>query len=1111
MRNFYMKANTGIQDFRWHASLKKIFFLFLLMVICGQFSFARSVFHTNYQGQNAIVFYPVELNREVLQNPEKAVSIPDYQQFAPVFYADEGVDNPDVIYLNATHINVNLPEHQLAKYAGEQQFDGKKMFLIKFSGAIQNEWYRMMTASGAQVIDYIPSYSYLIYADQNAAEQIKEHSLDRKSGIQWFGEYLPAHRISQEIHKVIQQGKVSQHQQTAYLLSIQLFNDPEANSKTMDLLERNKIPGTTIQIQKVAHYINIVVSLDLQQLQNIAQQNDVISIQPYITPTKSDESQNIIMTGNLNGNIPNQANYLTYLADHGFTQEQFETSGFVVNVADDGLDAGSIGNVLNPSRHFGLFKMGDTSQNSRVAFVHKAGNATDADTRGCAGHGNLNAHIIGGYIPDDLLSNSNHTDANGFRYGLGVAPFVKLGSSVLFNSNGNWTNGNFTSIESNSYQKGGRISSNSWGAPVGGRYNSDSQAYDYLVRDAQPTGSGFPQSGNQEMVIVFSAGNSGSSSQTIGSPGTAKNVISVGASEGVRAFGGSDGCGVPDSGANSANDIASFSSRGPCIDGRTKPDIVAPGTHITGGVFPSSVSNPIAGAGTADPCFDGNGVCGGTGGSNFWPLSQQWYTASSGTSHSAPAVAGFSALIRQHFINKGWNPPSPAMTKALIMNSAGYMNGVGANDNLFSNNQGMGMVNMNNYFSNIDNPNIIRDQLASDMFTASGQEFNGSYFIVDTSKPTRITLVYSDKPGSTTGNAYVNNLDLEVIANGTVYKGNVFSGAFSISGGTADEKNNAESVFLPPGFSGNIQVKVKAINIAGDGVPNNGTPLDQDFALIINNVTEVEIPCSGVPEAGEVDVTPYQGEPGSSYTISSIGGATTGSGLTYQWQSKTNDGEWVNEGELTNSLSNFNATAPDNIGDIVEWKIIVTCLDSGESVESTTATFTVVDSCTWTVHVWDDYWGDEVEWELRDSFGGVLLFNSDYGNGYDETISISHVGPVIFWISNVGTFNDNKPNFTVSNGVEIVVSGELLTPTSFMSDPLLCDSEPTSCPDLSEAPENVSFEDSVCQEGCEVSGGMIYAPSSEAPADAHIEYSTDGGTTWSTELPVYNQTESMSI
>jgi hypothetical protein len=52
----------------------------------------------------------------------------------------------------------------------------------------------------------------------------------------------------------------------------------------------------------------------------------------------------------------------------------------------------------------------------------------------------------------------------------------------------------------------------------------------------------------------------------------------------------------------------------------------------------------------------------------------------------------------------------------------------------------------------------------------------------------------------------VNNLDLEVAVGGVTHKGNVFSGANSISGGTTDTKNNVESVFLPAGTAGNFTV-----------------------------------------------------------------------------------------------------------------------------------------------------------------------------------------------------------------------------------------------------------------------------------------------------------------
>src|SRR5262249_22309637 len=162
--------------------------------------------------------------------------------------------------------------------------------------------------------------------------------------------------------------------------------------------------------------------------------------------------------------------------------------------------------------------------------------------------------------------------------------------------------------------------------------------------------------------------------QTVGSPGTAKNVFTIGASENVRSLSssnggvdsaGDDGCNLPDTSADNANDIANFSSRGPCSDGRIKPDIVGPGTHVSGGVAQNSPSHSPDGVGNALSCFKGTGVCrlpgGGSVGSpdNFFPLNQQFYTVSSGTSHSTPALAGCCALLRQYFINHSFVPPSP--------------------------------------------------------------------------------------------------------------------------------------------------------------------------------------------------------------------------------------------------------------------------------------------------------------------------------------------------------------------------------------------------------------------------------------------------------------------
>jgi uncharacterized protein (TIGR03382 family) len=111
-------------------------------------------------------------------------------------------------------------------------------------------------------------------------------------------------------------------------------------------------------------------------------------------------------------------------------------------------------------------------------------------------------------------------------------------------------------------------------------------------------------------------------------------------------------------------------------------------------------------------------------------------------------------------------------------------------------------------------------------------------FIADSTKPFRVTLAWTDAPGSTTGSAWKNNLDMTVTVGGNTYKGNVFTGANSVTGGTADGSNNVESVFLPAGTEGEFTVTVTAANINSDGVPGNSATLDQDFALIAYNTCQ---------------------------------------------------------------------------------------------------------------------------------------------------------------------------------------------------------------------------------------------------------------------------------
>ena len=221
------------------------------------------------------------------------------------------------------------------------------------------------------------------------------------------------------------------------------------------------------------------------------------------------------------------------------------------------------------------------------------------------------------------------------------------------------------------------------------------------------------------------------------------------------------------------------------------------------------------------------------------------------------------------------------MAKAYLMNSATYMTGVGGNGNLPSNNQGMGRMNLGVAFDTASR--ILVDQ--TQVLGATGQTFTVSGNIVSSAQPFRVTLAWTDAAGPTTGAPWVNNLDLEVTVNGTLFRGNVFTGASSTTGGAADTRNNVESVFLPAGTTGSFSITVRGANIAGDGVPGNADTTDQDFALVVYNGTQT----AGTPTIG---VSPtsfsFSGTAGGANPASQSLSVTNTGGGTLSFTASTN-------------------------------------------------------------------------------------------------------------------------------------------------------------------------------------------------------------------------------
>jgi hypothetical protein len=356
------------------------------------------------------------------------------------------------------------------------------------------------------------------------------------------------------------------------------------------------------------------------------------------------------------------------------------------------------------------------------------------------------------------------------------------------------------------YQGGARIISNSWG--------SNGRSYDAMCFGSDQVMWDFP-----DYLVLCSAGNAGPAGNT-GSPANAKNVVAVGATL---------------NGA-SANSPESYSSIGPSLDGRRKPTVMAPG-DLTSAYFITDASYVT------------------------WP----------GTSMSCPVVAGNAALIRQYF-TEGWYPtgdkvtangfiPSGALLKAMLINS---VETDFTSNPVPGNRVGWGRPKIDNalYFSGEDRKLKVIDYTVG---FQTGMALLATVQVAETTNPFRVTLVWSDWPGSEIAlKALVNDLNLEVTApNGDVFKGNIFANNESKTGGSFDSRNVEENVFVNSPAAGTWQIRIKANN-----VPFGPQP----FALVVTGglssepMTAVSISGTDVDDAGQSNPNHYP-EPGETVKI----------------------------------------------------------------------------------------------------------------------------------------------------------------------------------------------------------------------------------------------------
>jgi subtilisin family serine protease len=244
---------------------------------------------------------------------------------------------------------------------------------------------------------------------------------------------------------------------------------------------------------------------------------------------------------------------------------------------------------------------------------------------------------------------------------------------------------------------------------------------------------------------------------------------------------------LPGEGLETRNRLDDFSSRGPTLDQRFKPDIVCPGGNIRSALSFGSSSTRQCGAG---------GVI-----------------EMSGTSMATPSCAGASALVRQYF-REGYHIDGVRNTSAGLNATAALLKAVMIHsgrpvyilqgDNLFlpqkmpDQSQGYGRVELLSVLRFGRNSGFNLSVWNKEQVSDGG---NRHYCLVVNPGSTklRVSVVWTDPPGTLgSKRVLINNLDLSVItSDGKFYYGNSLTQWNEVHGNYAmiDTLNNAEQVF----------------------------------------------------------------------------------------------------------------------------------------------------------------------------------------------------------------------------------------------------------------------------------------------------------------------------
>jgi subtilisin-like proprotein convertase family protein len=434
-------------------------------------------------------------------------------------------------------------------------------YIVQARGPIDNSFRAMLAGAGAKIVSYIPNNAYLVTATAGAANEIAA------SGFIVIP-YEPYYKLSPQLAAVVTgQGTLPANP----VFTLGLFPGQQA----ADIAQITNAGWRVVQESPGIVKVQSATPMSIDWT-TLAQFPQVHIVELAHRRAAANDLSRVTM--GISVDTVTNANYLN-----------LSGSNVVVEVNDSGID------VTHPDFSItGSAEAPGTVPPSRVT-GDSALSLVDTN-----GHGTHVAGIIAGNGSESYtLTNTPQgsvTNAD-FR---GKAPAATLYSvaALDFNFDGlNVLEQPDSYLQSQPALTNALISNNSWGYANDTEYDLAAASYDAAVRDALPF-----VPGSSPVLFVFAAGNDGNGDDTtdpgggtpdsISSPGTAKNVLTVGALQQDRnitnVVTNADGTiSTPWQAETSTSyRVASFSSRGNVgigtegTFGRFKPDVVAPGTFV---------------------------------------------------------------------------------------------------------------------------------------------------------------------------------------------------------------------------------------------------------------------------------------------------------------------------------------------------------------------------------------------------------------------------------------------------------------------------------------------------------------------------------------------------